>query len=203
MIDAAPIQRRLERGGYDIGEVDGVLGPKTWAGIFAFIAQRPVGSVQRIGAAAATHLPRFGINTKQRIANFIGQAAHESGRFRYLREIWGPTPTQLRYEGRKDLGNTVAGDGHRFLGRGIFQLTGRANYREAGRALGLDLESTPTLAETPDVAVQTACWFWQSKGLSTLADAGREDDITRRINGGTNGIDDRRVLVARARGLFL
>ncbi|MBC2668764.1 glycoside hydrolase family 19 protein [Novosphingobium piscinae] len=156
------------------------------------------------GEAASLHLPQSGIDqTAARICNFVGQAAHECNRFRNMREIWGPTPAQVRYEGRADLGNTRPGDGRRYLGRGIFQLTGRANYRQIGNAIGIDLESNPELAETPDVAVQTAAFFWRTRNLNLVADKGEEDRITRLINGGTNGIADRRQLVARAKGLFL
>ena len=203
-IDFIPVQRRLTSQGYDIGAVDGVAGTKTWAGIFAYVAQRPLAALLPYGEAAKVHLPDYGIDqTSARICNFVGQATHESGNFRYVREIWGPTAAQARYEGRRDLGNVHPGDGKRYMGRGIFQITGRANYRTIGNALGLDLEESPALAETPDVAVQTAAYYWQSRGLSALADAAKEDTITRKINGGENGINDRRKLVARAKGLFL
>lgn len=204
MIDFTPAQRRLLRAGYDIGGVDGIAGTRTWAGIFAYVAQRPMAALLPFGEAAKIYLPQYGIaDTAARIANFTGQAAHESGAFRFMREIWGPTAAQARYEGRRDLGNVQLGDGRRYLGRGIFQLTGRANYRTVGAALGIDLEGDPQQVETPLMAVRTAAYFWHSRGLSELADAGREDAITRRINGGENGIADRRTLVARAKGLFL
>ena len=204
MTDFQAAQRRLMTAGYAIGQADGIAGPLTWAGILAFVAQRPLNTMLELGKACSVHLPAYGIDdTSARICNFVGQAAHESGNFRFMREIWGPTPTQARYEGRADLGNVLAGDGRRYMGRGIFQLTGRANYRTIGKEIGVDLENNPTLAETPDIAVRTACEFWKSRGLSAMADAGEEDRITRRINGGTNGIEDRRAKVARAKGLFL
>lgn len=202
--DFRAAQRRLLAAGYAIGAADGIAGRLTWAGILAYVAQRPIATLLPFGEAAALYLPQYGIDdTPARICNFVGQAAHESGNFRFMREIWGPTPTQLRYEGRADLGNVLAGDGRRYMGRGIFQLTGRANYRTIGKAIGVDLENNPTLAETPDIAVRTACEFWKSRGLSAMADAGEEDRITRRINGGVNGLEDRRAKVARAKGLFL
>jgi putative chitinase len=199
----AAVQRRLIATGRAVGLADGIAGPKTWAGIFAFVAQRPMGLLLPFGEAASIYLPKYGITENAaRVANFVGQAAHESGNFRYMREIWGPTAAQSRYEGRADLGNTQPGDGRKYLGRGIFQLTGRANYREIGKRIGEDLEGNPTIAESPRIAVLTACDFWASRGLNALADAGDEDRITRKINGGTNGIDDRRKLVARAKGLL-
>lgn len=204
MIDVRTLQRRLIGAGYDIGAADGIAGPKTMAAMLARVAGRPMSALLPLGGACAVHLPRFRVmDTVPRLANFVGQAAHESGSFRFMREIWGPTPAQVRYEGRADLGNTQAGDGKRFMGRGIFQLTGRANYRDMAMRTGQPLVDHPELVETPDLAVLTACIYWQSRKLSALADAGKDDEITRRINGGTNGIVDRRTLVGRAKGLLL
>ena len=87
-------------------------------------------------------------------AYILATAHHETGGYRYMREIWGPTAAQKRYEGRKELGNTVAGDGKKFLGRGFVQITGRRNYADWGRRLGLDLLKEPQLAERPDIAVR-------------------------------------------------
>jgi len=87
-------------------------------------------------------------------AYVLGTARHETGAYRYMREIWGPTPAQKRYEGRKDLGNTVAGDGKKFMGRGFVQITGRRNYADWSKRLGLDLLKEPKLAERPEVAVK-------------------------------------------------
>ncbi|WP_395449971.1 glycoside hydrolase family 19 protein [Aminobacter sp. UC22_36] len=91
---------------------------------------------------------------RNQCAYVLATAWHESGRFRYMREIWGPTAAQRRYEGRKDLGNTVAGDGKRFMGRGFVQITGRRNYADWGRRLGLDLLNAPQLAEKPEIAAR-------------------------------------------------
>lgn len=135
-----------------------------------------------------------GIVTPERIRAFLAQIGHESGRLRYVREIWGPTPAQRRYEGRADLGNTEPGDGHRYMGRGLIQITGRANYAAASDALGEDFIAYPALLETPRWASLSAGWFWSSRGLNALADAGEFDQITRRINGGQNGRADRLAL---------
>lgn len=203
MIDWRRTQTRLIAKGYDIGSADGIAGKRTHTALLAFVAQRPMEPLQALGQAMAVHAPAHGITeTAARLANFLGQAAHETGAFRYLREVWGPTDAQKRYEGRRDLGNTQRGDGYRFRGRGIFQLTGRANYRDIGASIGQPLETNPELAERPDIAVLTACRYWQSRGLNALADQGLEDTITRRINGGTNGIAERRVYVARIKALL-
>ena len=145
-----------------------------------------------------TAMNRYQIIGTRRVAAFIAQIGHESGQLKYVKEIWGPTAAQARYEGRKDLGNTVAGDGSKYRGRGLIQITGRANYMACGEALGLDLINQPELLEKPQHACMSAAWFWATKGLSTLADAGQFDKITQRINGGQNGAADRQALYARA-----
>lgn len=204
MIDVRKLQTRLRAGGYEIGAVDGVLGTKTMSGLLAAVAGRPMSAVLPLGGAAAIWLPPAGLlDTVARAANWLGQAAHETGGFRVLREIWGPTDAQRGYEGRPDLGNLQPGDGKRYLGRGLFQITGRAAYRIMGQRIGLDLEAQPELAEQPATAVRTACEFWQLRKLSALADTGQEDEITHRINGGTNGIDSRRRYVAQAKTLLI
>lgn len=145
-----------------------------------------------------TAMNRYQIVGTKRVAAFIAQIGHESGQLKYVKEIWGPTAAQARYEGRKDLGNTVAGDGSKYRGRGLIQITGRANYMASGEALAFDLINQPELLKKPQHACMSAAWFWATKGLSTLADAGQFDKITQRINGGQNGAADRQALYARA-----
>ena len=140
----------------------------------------------------------YGIVTPLRMAAFIAQVGHESGQFRWLKELWGPTAQQAGYDGRADLGNTVKGDGSNYRGRGLIQITGRANYAACGEALGLDLLSKPELLELPQYAAMSAAWFWSAKGLNTLADQGDLVKITRRINGGLNGLADRQALYDKA-----
>ncbi|WP_449104086.1 glycoside hydrolase family 19 protein [Pseudomonas veronii] len=141
-----------------------------------------------------TAMNRYGIVGTARAAAFIAQVGHESGQLRYVREIWGPTAQQAGYEGRADLGNTVKGDGSKYRGRGLIQITGRANYAACGEALGLDLINQPELLEHPQYAAMSAAWFWSANGLNTLADAGDLTKITRRINGGLTGQADRQAL---------
>ena len=154
------------------------------AGVFVPVLSAAMGHYQIVGA--------------KRVAAFIAQIGHESGQLKYVKEIWGPTAAQARYEGRKDLGNTVAGDGSKYRGRGLIQITGRANYMACGEGLGLDLIKQPELLEKPQHACMSAAWFWATRGLNTLADADQFDRITRRINGGQNGAADRQALYARA-----
>ncbi|NVZ45539.1 glycoside hydrolase family 19 protein [Pseudomonas tolaasii] len=141
---------------------------------------------------------RYAIVGPLRVAAFIAQTGHESGQLRWVREIWGPTAQQLGYEGRADLGNTVKGDGSKFRGRGLIQVTGRANYVACGEALGLDLIGKPELLELPQHAAMSAAWFWSTRGLNTLADQKDFAKITRRINGGLNGQADRQALYEKA-----
>lgn len=136
-------------------------------------------------------MERYQIDTKLRQAAFLAQIGHESGGLKYVREIWGPTIAQQRYEGRKDLGNTQPGDGRRFCGRGLIQLTGRTNYARMSAALDLDFVSTPEALESPLYASLSAGEFWSSRKLNALADVGDMKLITRRINGGYNGLADR------------
>ena len=144
--------------------------------------------------------PDFDINTPARMAAFLAQVGHESGGLHWLTELWGPTAAQARYEGRIDLGNTQSGDGYKYRGRGLIQITGRANYQAAGYALATDFIGEPDLLAEPDYAVRSAMWFWQSHGLNQLADAGNFEKITRIINGGLNGEDERLALWDAAKG---
>jgi len=148
--------------------------------------------------ALNTAMSRYGIVGTVRVAAFIAQVGHESGQLRWVREIWGPTAQQAGYEGRADLGNTQKGDGSKYRGRGLIQITGRANYAACGEALGLDLISNPELLELPQHAAMSAAWFWSTNGLNTLADQGQFAKITRRINGGLTGQDDRQALYDKA-----
>jgi putative chitinase len=144
-------------------------------------------------------MAEFEINTPERQAAFLAQIGHESGGFHWATELWGPTPAQQRYEGRADLGNTEPGDGFKFRGRGLIQTTGRDNFKRTGEALGVDLLADPELLSEPSLAARSAGWFWKAHGLNELADAGDFMRITRKINGGTNGMLERMALYERAK----
>ena len=144
----------------------------------------------KLGAACA----KGHIDTPQRLAHFLAQVTHESGGFRWMQEIWGPTPAQVRYEGQLDLGNTEPGDGHRYMGRGPLQLTGRSNYRTTGRRIGYPLEAQPELASQIGVGSLIAVDYWTTRDLNRLADQGGQvmvRAITRVVNGGVTGLADR------------
>lgn len=132
------------------------------------------------------------IDTRLRIAAFLAQIGHETQGLQYVKELGGPTYFS-KYDGREDLGNLQKGDGARYPGRGLIQVTGRANYLECSMALFGDdrLINKPELLEEPANAASSAVWFWNKKGLNKLADASRITDMTRKINGGLNGLQDR------------
>lgn len=148
----------------------------------------------------------FGITNKARMAAFLAQIGHESGGLRYVREIWGPTPAQMGYEGRADLGNTMPGDGRRYPGHGLIQITGRANHAKARDRLRAkfpmlevpDFEAEPDTLMLPQWSALSAAEFWARKGCNEMADVGNFIGITKRINGGTNGLADRQERHARA-----
>ncbi|MFQ3664665.1 MAG: glycoside hydrolase family 19 protein [Sphingomonadaceae bacterium] len=207
--------------------VDGIFGPATFTALIRYMGGADMASA--LGLAASRHLPAHGIDANPlRLTEWFGEMAHESQGFTRtvesliyssasrIRAVW---PSRFRtdaaarpfvrqpeklanhvYGGR--LGNREAGDGWQFRGRGLVHLTGRANYADAGRALGLPLEDRPEMAADPDVAVRIACWYWMARDLNALADWGMSEHITRRINGGVHGLDDRERRKARFRRLW-
>lgn len=177
--------RALQR---SVGVVDdGAVGRLTLSALFRRLgASHDI--ADELGLAGAVHMRAYGIlDNHLRLIHFVAQVGHESGGFKYMQEI----ASGAAYEGRRDLGNTQRGDGVRYKGRGVIQLTGRANYRNYGRALGIDLERHPDIVATPSIGMLVACKYWADKGLNALADIGDIQTITRRINGGLNGYNDR------------
>ena len=169
-----------------------------------------------------TAMSRYQIVGAKRMAAFIAQVGHESGQLTRLVESLNYSTDALRktWPSRFDvdlasavarkpeqianiaygsrMGNTAPGDGWKYRGRGLIQITGKNNYRACGEALGLDLIAQPELLEKPQHACMSAAWYWASRGLNTLADAGSFSKITNRINGGQNGAADRQALYTRA-----
>jgi putative chitinase len=168
---------------------------------------------------------KYDINTPERQAAFIGQCAHESGNFKTLEENLNYKPEALMrvwpsrfpdlatamkyahnpemiankvYGGRMGNGVEETGDGWKYHGRGLIQLTGKENYANCGSGIGVDLLGNPNLLNTPEYAALSAGWFWNKKGLNALADAGDFETMTKRINGGTLGLDDRKAKIAKA-----
>ena len=172
-------------------------------------------------SALSRLLPDYEINTPQRIAAFIAQCAHESGNFMFLKENLNYRAATLRklfskyfpndeiandyasrpnkqeaianriYANRMGNGDEASGDGFRFCGRGLIQLTGRENYSWFAASLGISVEEAAEYLQTFEGAAQSACWFWETNNLNRWADAGDIKELTRRINGGYIGLEDR------------
>jgi len=158
-------------------------------------ARRQAEIVAAVGEVLRPTLERYAIDTRLRIAHFLAQTCHESAGFRTTEEFADGSG----YEGRADLGNTQPGDGPRYKGRGLMQLTGRANYRALGKTLNLPLETEPQRAAEPELSLVIACEYWKSRKINDAAD---QDDIvrvTKLINGGLNGLPDRRTLTTAAK----
>lgn len=182
----------------------------TAAQLTAIAGGRPVaGNVASVVLALDTYGAAAGLDKPHRLAHFIAQLAHESGGFKYDREIWGPTAAQKKYEGRKDLGNTVRGDGKKFAGRGPMQITGRGNvtrFHKWCTAKGYgppDFVAKPDLINTDPWEGLSAIWFWSvgnqtGKSLNVYADENNPEKITKVINGGLNGYDSRLRYYVRA-----
>lgn len=141
---------------------------------------------------------KYSINTPTRQAHFITQVAHESGSFRYTEEIASGTA----YENRADLGNIISGDGIRFKGKGLIQITGRNNYKKLSGTFGVDFVSNPYLLKTPEWACKSAGWFWDSKKLNGHADKNNFLTITYLINGGQNGLQERLKFLVKSFKVF-
>lgn len=154
----------------------------------------PLARAQKWADALTAAMAGGQINTRLRIAAFLAQIGHESGSLVYSKELGGPSYF-AKYDGRKDLGNTQQGDGAKFCGRGLIQITGRANYGRASQVLFGDdrLLKNPELLEQPEWAAKSAVWYWSTRNLNALADQDRFTDITKAINGGTNGLEDRKA----------
>ncbi len=168
--------------------------------------------------ALVDNLPQYDINTPERVAAFIAQCAHESGGFRRLKENLNYKWESLRkvfpkyfttddvakeyahkqeqiasriYGNRMGNGDEASGDGFRYCGRGLIQLTGRNNYSKFAESMGMAVEDVPAVLETYDGAVKSACWFWHTNNLNQFADVKDIVTMTKRINGGTIGLEDR------------
>lgn len=178
-----------------IGQVDAAL---LWAVAPHFRGQqgeRQRAIIEAVGPALAPVLASYQVNSPLRIAHLTAQLAHESAGFRTTEEF----ATGAAYEGRRDLGNMEPGDGVRFKGRGLIQLTGRANYARFGAILGRDLVGNPETAAEPVLSLRIACAYWSARAINAHADRDDLIAVTRAINGGTNGLADRRACLVRAK----
>ena len=174
---------------------DGVIGVGTLTALYRKLGANAV-NADLLGKASNVFLRKYGILDNHLVlAHFLAQATKETGGFQFFVEI----ASGKAYEGREDLGNTVPGYGVKYKGHGIFQLTGYDNYVRYSKYIGLDLVKYPTRAAEPDLSVYIACEFWERKELSELA---LKDDIvgiTKKINGGSNGLDERKLYLSRVK----
>ena len=182
---------------------DGIVGDNTWNKLFEntqpvifsdlklekLKGVIPDGVIKQIPETAS----KFNITTNLRLAHFLSQCAHESGNFKYTKEL-GDDAYFQKYEGRKALGNTQPGDGSKFKGRGFIQLTGRVNYENFSKFCGEDCVSNPDLVSTK-YPMMSAAYFFDKNKLWSICDGGSDDEtvklLTKRINGGYNGLEDR------------
>jgi len=167
-----------------------------WRGVIKAMAPR---AAQRIIDGLGDEMPRmveeFALNTPLRQAHFLAQCAHESASFTVTTEF----ASGAAYEGRRDLGNTQPGDGRRFKGRGLIQLTGRSNYQRFGTLLGINLVANPESAAEFPTAALTAGLYWKDRSINSVADRDDVVGVTRKVNGGTNGLADRKRFLSLAK----
>jgi putative chitinase len=160
--------------------------------------EAPSGRPEQLAPQLNRTMVEYSINTPLRQAHFLAQVAHESDCFNALEEY----ASGEEYEYRDDLGNTQPGDGVRFKGRGLIQITGRTNYADCSKAMGVDLISNPRRLADPDLASRSAGWFWSTRQLNGDADRDDVRTVTRVINGGYNGLDDRIQLLKAAKSVL-
>lgn len=193
--------------GVDPGQADGLLGQQTFAALLGYTVRRDLGALGLLlGRAMAANFRTYEINTRQRMIHWIAQGAAETDFRTFVERGNGDGPDAdpwddylERYDFRADLGNSHGGDGERFRGRGIFELTGAANYHAMGVRLGVDLVQHPERAAEPELSVLIACIYWADRKINARADLGRAgiEGVTRAINGGLNGLAARTAFYDR------
>jgi putative chitinase len=203
VLGMAPPDGRVDPGGATLRALAAGIPPGfSSAKLQGIMPHATARNVATYAPVLAAKMAARGLDAPLRQAHFLAQLGHESGELRYTEEL----ASGVAYEGRTDLGNTHPGDGRKFKGRGLIQLTGRANYAAYGTAIGIDLidgDNCRRLATDPELAVDVACWFWERHGLSPLADQDDVRAITRRINGGLNGLAERERLLGRGKFFLL
>lgn len=228
-MDVTTLQRRLVALGLDPGPVDGVIGPRTYAALMAHVGGRTMGEMHLdLGRAAARHFRGAGITTALRLAHTLAQSSVETAGFTRLVENLNYTAARIHavwparfpsvkaavpfernpealankvYGGR--FGNTAPGDGWRYRGRGTKQTTFRANYAEVEAVTGMNVVADPDQLADPDKGTLAGCVYWQAKGCNALADADDIEALTRHVNGGLNGLPDRKIALRRAKQVLL
>lgn len=231
MIDVMRLQQRLADAGFYRRTVDGLLGRRTYSALFSFVARRELGDRGlAIGDGCLAFLPAAGIETEMRLAHFVSQTATETGGFNALEEnlsysakrmmvvfpgrfpnlastaglVNNPRAFALRvYSNRLGNGPPSSGDGWTFRGRGLIQLTGRSNYQARATETGLPLVDRPEIASDPTTSIQVAALYWTSRNINDPADGDDVREVRRRVNGGSNGLDEAKAFLARAKRALL
>lgn len=178
-------------------KADGIFGQGSFTALLLKLGAK--GSIaEDLAFVLASKADDYGLFVGIRMAHFLAQLGHESDGFKAMEEY----ASGEAYEGRKNLGNTQPGDGKRYKGRGPIQITGRDNYRKFGRIIGINVEKYPELASNPCIGTQLSLSYWGLNNLNQWADKDDIVTITKRINGGLNGLDDRKRRLAIAKGLI-
>lgn len=227
-MDIKVLQSRLAKLGFYSGAIDGIMGPKTYAGIMAAMVKRgPSELVLKLGAGCAQYLPKYGLTSRLKIAHFLAQGAAETGGFQFLEEnlnysskrltqVWpnrfpnltaaapyAHNPEALAnktYGGR--MGNTAPGDGWSYRGRGFKMLTGKDNYRKFGQLTKMNLLNEPWLAADPVKSIHIACEYWKANEIGTWAEQDNLQVVTKKINGGLIGFDLRSMYLKKAKEIL-
>ncbi|MDB5706248.1 MAG: hypothetical protein JWN66_3364 [Sphingomonas bacterium] len=230
-MDVKRLQQRLTDAGFYHKPIDGALGPNTYAALFSYMARKDLGARGlAIGTGCAANLAGAGITSELRLAHFLAQTATETQGYKNLEEnlsysaaqlmaifpkvfptekstkgfVMNPEPLALKvYSDRMGNGPASTGDGWDFRGRGLIQLTGRTNYTAREAESGVPLLTMPDLAADPGMSVRLACLFWTSRAINAAADADDLVKVRKLVNGGTNGLDDAKIHLARAKKVLL
>jgi putative chitinase len=230
-MDVKRLQQRLADAGFYHQPVDGGLGRNSYAALFSYMARRDLGTAGlAIGTGCAANLKGAGIVSELRLAHFLAQTATETQGYKYLVEnlsytaaglmaVWpnvfpteqstkgyvnNPEALALKvYSNRMGNGPPASGDGWDFRGRGLIQLTGRNNYTAREAETDVPLLTMPDLAADPGMSVRLACLYWTSRKINAAADADDLVKVRKLVNGGSNGLDDAKVHLARAKKLLL
>jgi putative chitinase len=231
MIDVTRLQQRLADAGFYRSIVDGLLGKRTYSALFSFVARRELGDAGLgIGDGCVAFMPAAGIDSGLRLAHFLAQTATETGAFKFLEEnlnysasrmmavfpsrfpnvaataglVNNPRAFALKvYSNRLGNGPPSSGDGFTYRGRGLIQLTGRANYQARADETGLPLVAHPEMVSDPKTSVQVACLYWTSREINGPADADNLREVRRRVQGGAVGLADAAIFLTRAKRALL
>ena len=231
MIDVTRLQQRLATSGFYHSSIDGALGRRTYAALFGFVARGDLGDMGlAIGEACVAFMPVAGITSELRLAHFLAQTAAETGGYKRLEENLNYSAKRMMavfpsrfpnmastaglannprafalkvYSNRLGNGSPATGDGFTYRGRGLIQLTGRSNYAAREAETSIPLVTHPELASDPKTSLRIACLYWTSRGINGPADQDDVRAVRILVNGGTNGLEEAKAHLARAKKALL